>query len=73
MAQLPDVFTVSQAADYLGISKDGIKYHLYKSGLLVGKTVGRDILFTREELDHFKETRPKPRGRSGQGRKSKEG
>jgi excisionase family DNA binding protein len=62
-----NVYTVKQAADYLGMTVDGIKYHLYKSGYLVGKTVGRDVLFTREELDRFKATAPKP------GRKAKEG
>lgn len=65
MSQLTDVYTVAQAAVYLGISRDGIKYHLYKSGLLVGKTIGRDVLFTREELDRFKDSGLKPRGTSG--------
>jgi excisionase family DNA binding protein len=69
MPELQDVYTVAQAAVYLGISKDGVKYHLYKSGLLAGKTIGRDILFTRAELDRFKLMRPKPRGLSGQGKK----
>ena len=69
MNKLPELFTVKQAAEYLDITVAGIKYHLYKSGHLAGKTIGRDVLFTREELDTFKASGLKPRGMSG--RKSK--
>lgn len=64
---LPDVYTVKQAAAYLELNVETIKYHLYKSGHLKGKTIGRDVLFTRAELDTFKSLNLKP------GRKSKEG
>lgn len=60
-----DIFTVAQAADYLGITTDGIKYHLYKSKRLKGTMVGRDVLFNRQELDAFKASGLKPRGKSG--------
>lgn len=62
-----NAYTVKQAAEYLGLTVDGVKYHLYKSRRLIGNTVGRDVLFAREELDRFKALNLKP------GRKAKEG
>ena len=67
MSQLTDLFTVEQAAEYLGLSRRTVKYHLYESGYLSGKTLGHTIIFTREELDTFKARNLKP------GRKAKEG
>jgi excisionase family DNA binding protein len=65
MSQLPDIYTVEQAAQYLGLTRRGIKYHLYESGYLSGKTLGHTIVFTRAELDAFKARNLKP------GRKAK--
>lgn len=60
---IPDMFSLEEAAAYLGITVDGMKYHLYR-----GKNIepsfkfGKKIGFTREDLDAFKLTM-KPAGR----------
>lgn len=56
------LYSVTEAAQYLGIKPETIKYHLYQSQLLKGQLVGKSIVFTQAELDTFKATVPK-RGR----------
>ncbi len=53
------LFTVKQAADYLRIKPEGVRYHIYESKLLKGQMIGNTIVFTKEELDQFQATRPK--------------
>lgn len=47
-----DVYTSETAADYLGITKDGVNYH-QKKGHLVGRLLGHTRIYTKDELDHF--------------------
>jgi hypothetical protein len=53
----PEIFSVADAAEYLGLSPRGIKYHLYETGQLTGEVKGKTLVFTREELDRFNEAR----------------
>jgi excisionase family DNA binding protein len=55
-----NLYSVIEAAEYVGLKPETIKYHLYTSGYLKGQKVGNSIVFTQEELDAFKVSRPKP-------------
>lgn len=56
------LFSTQEAAQYLGITASGLKYHVYNSGQLKGQMVGNSLVFTQEELDLFKQNR-QPAGR----------
>jgi excisionase family DNA binding protein len=57
------LFTVREAAQYLGVSVRTIKYHIYESGdLAPDLQVGKTLVFRRETLDRFKRSR-RPAGR----------
>ena len=51
---LAQVYDTQEAADYLGITKDTMKYHVSRMGHLQGVMKGRTMLFTRTQLDAFK-------------------
>ena len=53
----PEIFSLADAADYLGLTPRGVKYHVYETGQLAGEVKGTTLLFTREALDRFNETR----------------
>jgi excisionase family DNA binding protein len=59
MVELDDVLTADQAAAHLGITRQRI-YILTKGGK-IGRRVGNTWLYTRQELDAFKEL-PKHKG-----------
>lgn len=61
------LFSLKEAAAYLGLKPETVKYHVYQSGYLKGQLVGKTLVFTQEELDHFKATVPTP------GRKKRDG
>lgn len=48
-----DIFTAPSAAEYLGITRSAI-WHAVKNGKL--RCTARDKLFTRIELDEYRET-----------------
>ena len=56
------LYTPADAAEYLGISPSGVKYHLHVSGNLKPVRVGNILLLTQAELDRFQSTR-RPAGR----------
>lgn len=55
-------FSTREAAKYLGISFNTMKYHIHYGKNIEGQKVGSSLLFTREQLDKFK-TRQRPPGR----------
>ena len=66
---MQNTFTTTEAAEYLGMSKANVKYHVYSSGRLKGELVktklvgsGSYLTFSRAELDRFKANPPKPGG-----------
>lgn len=49
------LFTTKQAAEYLGVKRETIKYHVYTSKLLSGKLIHPRLrMFTQTELDGLK-------------------
>lgn len=49
---LKDLFTTKEAAEYLGVKVETIKYHVHVSGRLKGLLLtSRMRLYTRDELD----------------------
>ncbi len=57
---LSELLTSPQAAKYLGVTRQAV-HLLTKQGY--GRRIGRDWLFTYEELDRYKATPKHPGGR----------
>lgn len=56
-----EFFSTKQAAEYLGIKVETVKYHIYTSKYLKPIKLGpRTLVFTKEMLDEFKRTVPDP-------------
>ena len=55
------LYSTAEAAGYLGLKVETVKYHLYQSGYLQADIVlGRTLGFYQSTLDAFKETVPPP-------------
>jgi excisionase family DNA binding protein len=55
------LYSTAEAADYLGLKVETVKYHLYQSGRLQADVVlGRTLGFYQSTLDAFKESVPRP-------------
>ncbi len=55
------IFNLKEAAEYLGLKPETIKYHVYVSGYLKpDKTLPRNLIFTKATLDAFREQVPTP-------------
>ncbi|MBI5959443.1 MAG: helix-turn-helix domain-containing protein [Chloroflexi bacterium] len=66
MPPKPELYTVQQAADYLGVKPETIKYHVYVSEKLPAISYSpRLILFTREMLDGLAQEMGYQTGQSG--------
>ena len=65
------LFSTAEAAEYLGLKVETVKYHLYQSGHLKADIVlGRTLGFYQSTLDQFKATVPppgRPRKKSSEG------
>ena len=59
------LYSTREAASYLGLKEETVKYHVYVSNTLYPVKVGKSLVFTEEELERFtRERRPahRPRG-----------
>lgn len=67
-----NIYGTAQAAEYLGIARRTVAYHIYTTGKLSadGKT-GHDLYFTRQTLDAFKQARRLEREARRRGRPPK--
>jgi hypothetical protein len=54
------LYSLKEAAEYLGLKPETVKYHVYQSGYLKGQLIGKSLVFTQEELDEFKQRVPAP-------------
>lgn len=54
------LFSLKEAAEYLGLKPETVRYHVYHSGYLKGQKVGHSLVFTQDELDRFKQSVPRP-------------
>ena len=55
------LYGTAEAAEYVGLSQSGLRYYLYvKKSLVPHKKIGQSLIFTREQLDRFQETRRGP-------------
>lgn len=57
--EMPGLYSVEEAAAYLGTTPRTVLHHHHNSGKLQGKVV-RGIYFTRDQLDEFKNNWPQP-------------
>lgn len=51
------LYSVKDAAEYLGLKPETIKHHLYISKRLIGQRVAGRVIFTKNELDDFQAQR----------------
>lgn len=58
-----DIFDMHEAAAYLGISYDMMKTYVSREHRIRGTQKGRTMLFTRAQLDDFRDNDKKPQGR----------
>lgn len=54
------LYSIHDAAKYLGISVSALKYHVHIAKTISPEKVGHSFIFTQEQLDLFKSTRRKP-------------
>lgn len=58
-----ELFSTAEAAAYLGMKLETVKYHVYVvKDLKPNKLIGKTLVFTQETLDEFM-TRKRPVGR----------
>lgn len=58
---MEEIYTVTAAAAYLGLSVSGIKYHVHKvKDLTPDRKVGNTLIFSRATLDVFAESKRRP-------------
>ena len=48
------IFDTREAAEYLGISISGVKYHTYRTGKLRSEKKGNGLIFRQSSLDDLK-------------------
>lgn len=51
---LDQIYTMEEAAIYLGVVKDTMKKYVSRQKRLRGKMVGKSMIFTKRQLDDFK-------------------
>lgn len=59
---MKQIFSTREAAEYLGISFNTMKYHIHYAKTVEGQKVGNSLMFTRDQLDEFKVNK-RPQGR----------
>lgn len=59
----PQLFTMREAADYLGISQSMMETYVIRRGAIRGNKIGRSWVFTREALDDFQANERRAPGR----------
>jgi hypothetical protein len=57
---MQQTFSTREAADYLGISFNTMKYHIHYAKNIKGEKKGNSLIFTRGQLDEFKVARRSP-------------
>ncbi len=58
--QIGQIYSVAEAADYLGLSVPAVKHHVYNTGTLLGTLKGNSRVFTKAELDAWSAQRRGP-------------
>lgn len=61
--QEPELFSIQDAAEYLGISRSQMKKYIHPVNRVGGRIVGNSRIFTRRELDKFNAVERRPVGR----------
>ena len=57
-----ELCSTEEAAEYLGMTVAAVKYHVHVAHNLNPMRIGRSLVYTREQLDRFKESK-RPQGR----------
>jgi excisionase family DNA binding protein len=63
---MKQTFSTKEAAKYLGISSNTMRYHIFYAKNIEGQKIGNSLIFTREQLDEFKavkRSQGRPKGR----------
>jgi hypothetical protein len=56
----PKLYSTREAAQFLGIKEETVKYHVYTSQTLHPDKIGHTLVFTEEELNRFKQEKRPP-------------
>ena len=59
MEQEKQLFSTKKAAEYLGMTRGGLWYHIQKKHIFPWK-VGQSLVFTKAQLDEFNASRRPP-------------
>ena len=51
---------IADAAEYLDITVSTVRYHIYTARALKPLTIGKTLVFTKEILDDFNQSRREP-------------
>jgi len=54
-----DLISIDEAASHAGLSKRHVRLLLEK-GMILGEKIGRDWITTKEQVDRYLNTNPKP-------------
>ena len=54
------IYDIAGAAEYTGLTESSIKYHMYSVKDLTYHLLGRNVLFTQDQLDRFLEIKRSP-------------
>jgi len=59
----PQLYTMAEAADYLGISPSMMETYVTRRGDIKGSKIGRSWVFAKDALDHWQENQRRAPGR----------
>lgn len=51
------IYSTREAAEYLGVSFDTMKYYIHYAKTIEGERMGNSLMFTRSQLDEFHATK----------------
>lgn len=59
---MPEIYSLAEAAQELGLTISALKYHIYQTKLITPQLVGHSFILTKKDMDEFKALKLK-RGR----------
>lgn len=63
---IDDIYDMREAADFLDISYNMMKTYVSREKRIRGKQIGRSMVFTRQQLEDFRDNQMRPPGRPPQ-------
>lgn len=57
---MKQVFSTREAAEYLGVTFNTMKYYIHYAKTITGKKMGNSLMFTKDQLDEFRANKRPP-------------